>query len=76
MSYDDVDRDHHISVDDAFQHVRDYQWDEVLDEVRHDSAQEWLAAQRHVLDLLNLVSSYDREQLRESVRRLVDPLQP
>lgn len=76
MSLDDVDHDHVIPVEEALQHVLDNQWDEVVEEVHNQAARDWLEAERHVLDLLNLVSGYDREQLRESVRRMVDPAQP
>jgi hypothetical protein len=76
MSLDDVGHDHVIPVDEALQHVLDNQWGDVVEEVHNQAARDWLEAERHVLDLLNLVSGYDREQLRESVRRLVDPAQP
>ena len=76
MSLDDVDERQLIPRDEALQYVLDNQWDEVAEEFHGAAARNWLEGERNVLDLLNVVSGFDREKLRESIRRLVDPEQP
>jgi hypothetical protein len=69
--YNDKLHEDCIPADEAFRIVMENDFDEVREAVAEDAAQEWLA-DTHTLDLINIVSSYDREQLRGAIRDVLN----
>lgn len=78
MSYDEYDayrdeaeaalHEHCIPEDEVLQHVLDGYPDAIREAVDEDDAREWFGSGKPSLELLNIVSAYDREQLREAIR--------
>jgi len=60
--------DGYISADEAFSHVVEHEWDDVLQVVADERNEEWLQTNRPYLDLAGLVSRHDRDQLRDLIR--------
>lgn len=61
-----------VPSDEALTHVLENQFDEVRDAVAESEAEDWLADSVDNLELLNIVSSYDREQLRSAIRDVLN----
>ena len=64
-----------VSRGEVFAYVMENDFDDVREAVAEADAQDWLADRADTLELINIVSSYDREQLRAAIRDLlnVDP---
>jgi len=61
-----------VARDEVFAYVMENDFDEVRAEVAEADAQDWLAESADTLELLNIVSSYDREQLRAAIRDVLN----
>jgi hypothetical protein len=61
--------DGYIPETDAFEYVFENERDAVEERVRADAAEEWLKSGQPWLDLLNIVSRHDKEQLRRAIRQ-------
>jgi hypothetical protein len=58
--------------DQAFTHVMENDFDDVREAVAEADAQDWLAGSVDTLELINVVSTYDRERLRTSLRDVLN----
>src|SRR5437899_175348 len=61
-----------VHRDEVFRVVMENQFDEVREAVAEHAAQEWLADSADTIELVNIVSGYDREQLRGAIRDILD----
>src|SRR5579863_2750360 len=59
----------YIHEDQALEYVFDNERDAIDESVRADAADRWLRGGKDWLDLLNIVSRHDKEQLREAIRK-------
>jgi hypothetical protein len=62
-----------INVEDAFEHVVESQWDDLLEFVAQAKNEEWLKSSKPFLDLLSLVSRHDKDQIRDLIRAGISP---
>ena len=62
----------YIPSEQALEHVFENERDAVQERVKADAALEWLKAGQPWLDLLNIVSRHDKEQLKEAIRQEID----
>jgi len=72
--YDDDDPgvpDGYVPEDEALEYVFEHERDAVEETFRADAATEWLRNGKVWLELLNIVSRHDKEQLRDAIRREV-----
>jgi len=61
----------YIPEDQAFEYAIENEWEAVEEAVKTDLAQAWLRDGKQWLELLNIVSRHDKEQLRNAIRREV-----
>src|SRR5882724_8090083 len=61
-----------VHRDEVFRVVMENQFDEVRETVAEHAAQEWFADSADTIELINIVSSYDREQLRAAIRDVLN----
>ncbi|MBI4590156.1 MAG: hypothetical protein HY725_15085 [Candidatus Rokubacteria bacterium] len=61
-----------VPRDEAFSHVMENEFDEVREAVAEADAQGWLDESAETIELINIVSSYDREQLRAAIRDVLN----
>jgi hypothetical protein len=62
----------YIPAEGAFEYVFENERDAVDERVKAEAALEWLKTGQPWLDLLNIVSRHDKEQLKEAIRQEID----
>jgi hypothetical protein len=73
VGLDDVDPyEDWVRRDEALDYVIENEFDAAKGAVADGAAQDWLNDSAETLELLNIVSSYDREQLRATIRDLLN----
>lgn len=74
MSFDDDGDPYkgYVREEDALDHVIENNFEAVQEAAADGAAQDWLTDGASTLELLNIVSSFDREQLRAAIRDLLN----
>jgi hypothetical protein len=61
-----------LPSDQALEHVLNYEFDAVREAVAEADARDWLEKSTEEIELINIVSTYDREQLRAAIRDVLN----
>lgn len=70
---EDALHDDCVPRNETFQYVVENEWESVEDRVREQAADGWITATRAYLQCLNIVCEHDKEHVRESIRRGLEP---